>query len=230
MEKHIIYQRIGSILEDMAKQTNLLHAMSSTDIRRYMENYEVLAIEAATKSERITCKHRHLIFQSTRIKKRVYMETAAAAMGITVTSDEGVLNITLPALMPNRKSSQATEYLLDPLYYALGDYMDGQDILPRYMECVVHFTHVYDRCLPGRRIRDYDNLESKQVLDVVTAFCMVDDGGLDCDVYQTNQLGERDCTLISVMEKDAFPYWQLAQKYGKNISDVKAIFGEIDPI
>lgn len=69
-------------------------------------------------------------------------------------------------------------------------------------------------------IRDYDNLEEKQLLDVLSTFVMADDTGLLCDAYNTAALGEKDCTRISVMEKKRFPAW-LAEHENtlKSISD-----------
>ena len=89
-----------------------------------------------------------------------------------------------------------------------------------FSDCVVCFTQVYDQCLPTRRIRDYDNLEEKQLLDVLSTFVMADDTGLLCDAYNTAALGEKDCTRISVMEKKRFPAW-LAEHENtlKSISD-----------
>lgn len=70
------------------------------------------------------------------------------------------------------------------------------------------------------QIRDYDNLEEKQLLDVLSTFVMADDTGLLCDAYNTAALGEKDCTRISVMEKKRFPAW-LAEHENtlKSISD-----------
>ena len=92
--------------------------------------------------------------------------------------------------------------------------------MPSFSDCVVCFTQVYDQCLPTRRIRDYDNLEEKQLLDVLSTFVMADDTGLLCDAYNTAALGEKDCTRISVMEKKRFPAW-LAEHENtlKSISD-----------
>jgi hypothetical protein len=79
---------------------------------------------------------------------------------------------------------------------------------------------VYNRELPERRTRDYDNLELKQILDMVSAFVMTDDGGLLCDAYNTTELGTTDCTIISVMDKDSFPGWLAArEKSVKSIMD-----------
>lgn len=69
-------------------------------------------------------------------------------------------------------------------------------------------------------MRDYDNLELKQLLDVVASFIMVDDGGLLCDAYNTTELGETDCTRISIMPQSRFPVWlEERQKRVKSISD-----------
>lgn len=229
MEKHIIYQRIGSNLEELTKLSNILYAMSSTDIIRFAGNYEILAVEAALRAEKIACRQRHLVYQSTNIKKQEYLESAAVALDIAVGVDEGVLYVEIPGLMPRRRQSQSTEFLLDPLYYALARFMDKQPELPRYSECVVHFTHIYDSSLPSRRIRDYDNLELKQVLDIIAAFVMVDDGGLNCDVHSTNYLGEADRTMVAIIEKARFPLWLIAQRAGKRMSDLSPDFDGFGP-
>lgn len=82
------------------------------------------------------------------------------------------------------------------------------------------FYLVYDQSLPTRRVRDYDNLEEKQLLDVLATFVMTDDCGLLCDAYNTAVLGEKDCTRISIMEKARFPLWISEQEnHLKTISD-----------
>ena len=92
--------------------------------------------------------------------------------------------------------------------------------LPHFKECVVSFNHVFDRSLSTKRIRDYDNLECKQLLDTVSGFLLLDDGGLFCDVYHTTSLGQSDYTILTIMEKDAFPNWLSGQKNTpKTVSD-----------
>ena len=79
---------------------------------------------------------------------------------------------------------------------------------------------MFDRSLPARREQDYDNLECKQLLDTVAAFLMTDDGGLLCDAYHTTEFGERDCTILAVMEKSRFPGWlKEREEREKSISD-----------
>ena len=79
--------------------------------------------------------------------------------------------------------------------------------MPEMQHCVVCFCHVYDKALPERRIRDYDNLELKQYLDVATSFILPDDSGLLCDAYNTTELGQQDCTRITIMDSKRFPDW-----------------------
>lgn len=211
MERKIISKRIGSILDDLSRLNNALYAMDTTDIQRYPDNYEVLSIDAALRAESVACRLRHLIYASTSVKKAEYLSSAQTAHGIEISYEGGVLEVSLPSLLPKRRRRQDNEFLLDPLYFALEQY-SREHTLPHFRECVVCFTQVYDQSLPSRRVRDYDNLEEKQLLDVLSTFVMTDDCGLLCDAYNTAVLGEKDCTLISVMAKERFPVWLAEQQ------------------
>lgn len=219
MEKQIITQRITAILDDISRLQSALYAMSTTDLQRYPDNYEVLSTDAALRGENIACRLRHLIYATTGIKKSEYMQSAAVMQGVQIHCEKGVVEITLPALLPKRKQRQSSEFLLDPIYFALSDYADRHP-LPKFNHCVVCFSHIYCRKLPTRRVRDYDNLELKQLLDVVSTFLMADDNGLLCDAYNTTELGDADCTRISVMDKEHFSPWLEERKNSvKAISD-----------
>ncbi|WP_455436324.1 DUF6100 family protein [Hungatella hathewayi] len=219
MDRQIITQRITAILDEVNRLQSALYAMSTTDIQRYPDNYEVLSTDAALRGEAIACRLRHLIYATTGIKKAEYLQSASVIQGVQVRYEDGVMELTLPALLPKRKQRQSTEFLLDPIYFALSNYADHNP-LPKFRHCVVCFSHIYCRELPARRIRDYDNLELKQLLDVVSTFIMADDTGLLCDAYNTTELGDADCTCISVMDKDRFPEWLEERKNRmKSISD-----------
>ena len=206
MNRAILSQRITSILADLNRLTNALYAMNTTDIQRYPDNYEVLSTDAALRAENIACRLRHLIYSTTNIKKEEYLTSAAVMQGIRVEENDGVLEITLPCLLPKRKQRQSTEYLLDPFTAAMSQYARSHP-LPRLQHCVVCFSHVYCQDLPERRVRDYDNLELNQFLDVAASFILTDDSGLLCDAYNTTELGEADCTRMFIMEKPRFPAW-----------------------
>lgn len=206
MNRAILSQRITSILADLNRLTNALYAMNTTDIQRYPDNYEVLSTDAALRAEHIACRLRHLIYSTTSIKKEEYLTSAAVMQGINVEKKGDVLEITLPCLLPKRKQRQSTEYLLDPFTAAMSQYT-REHPMPRFQHCVVCFSHIYCQDLPKRRVRDYDNLELKQFLDVAASFILTDDSGLLCDAYNTTELGETDCTRISIMDSKHFPKW-----------------------
>lgn len=220
MNRAILSQRITSILSDLNRLTNALYAMNTTDIQRYPDNYEVLSTDAALRAEQIACRLRHLIYSTTSIKKEEYLTSAAVMQGIEIEETDGVLVITLPCLLPKRKQRQSTEYLLDPFAAAMSQYAKSHP-LPKFQHCVVCFSHVYCQDLPQRRVRDYDNLELKQFLDVAASFILTDDGGLLCDAYNTTELGETDCTRISIMDSTHFPEWLAERQEAlKSITDL----------
>ena len=177
LERAVLSHRITSILSDISRLTNALYALNTTDIQRYPDNYEVLSTDAALRAERIACRLRHLLYATTSVTRDEYLTSAAVMQGIEIRSEDGILEITLPCLHPKRKQRQSTEYLLDPFTAALSQYTKSNP-MPRMRHCVVCFSLVYNRDLPERRVRDYDNLELKQFLDVAASFLLTDDSGL----------------------------------------------------
>lgn len=219
MDRQIINKRMTGIQSEVEKLQRTLRALEHTDIAEYPENYELLSTDAALRGELITCRLRHLIYGTTGVKKSEYLASAGVVQGIEIKCEDGILEITLPSLLPKRKQRKSTEFLIDPLYFTLSSYADNHK-LPSFEQCVVCFSHVYDKECSLRRIRDYDNLELKQILDVVSTFVMMDDTGLLCDAYNTTELGESDCTRITVMEKERFAEWLNRRKNSiKSISD-----------
>ena len=117
--------------------------------------------------------------------------------------------------MPFAKAQAAPEYGV-----SVGPVHHRALRLCRSPHNVVCFSHIYAQELPERRIRDYDNLELKQFLDVAASFILTDDSGLLCDAYNTTELGNEDCTRLFLMDCARFPAW-LAERQNsvKTISD-----------
>ena len=219
MDRATLSQRIESILNEITRLSNTLYAMDNTNIQRHSDSYEMLSTEAALRGEVIACRLRHLIYETTTIRKAEYLTSAGVMQGISVIEKDGILEITLPCLLPKKSKKHSCEYLTDPIYYTLSKYAQTHT-LPKFRHCVVCFSHIYSRELSPNRVRDYDNLEEKQILDLLSSFVMADDTGLLCDAYNTAELGEQDCTMIFVMEKHRFPGWLAEHKSSlKSISD-----------
>lgn len=206
MNRPDISKRISSILGDIQRLNNTLYAMNTTDIQRYPDNYEILSSDAIRRAESIACRMRHLLYASTNIRKSEYLLSAATVLDIKIQQRDGIFEITLPCLLPKRKQSWGTEFLIDPLTAALEQYVKTH-VVKRFRHCVICFTYVYSQDLPKRRVQDNDNLEEKQCLDAIAAYLMYDDGGLYCDIYRTAELGAADSTHIFIMDKPRFPAW-----------------------
>lgn len=194
-------RRLGEALDTMGEDINLC----------FDRTYEARSVRMARRAEWIALRLRELVYVSTNIRKWDYLSRAAETMKIKIEEHEGIYEITLPGLMPKRKSRKGTAYLIEPLYAALDEFIRGHRIV-HYTHYTVCFVLVYDRTLSIRRVRDYDNLELKEVLDATAAYLMVSDGGLLCDAYQTTELGDTDCTQIFIMDTERYPEWYARRK------------------
>lgn len=217
MNRETLSTRLLRIEEEIPKLSNTINAMKITDTGIYGKNYEALSMDAALRAERIACSLRNIIFASNFVNRTVLMEKTAKVHGITIRHEENFIEITLPGLMPKRTKRVNTTFLTDPLNASLEAY-EKEHSLPHFEECVICFSHVFDRELSSRRIRDYDNLECKQILDTVASHVLTDDGGLLCNEYHTTEFGDRDCTILTIMSKISFPNWLKERE--KNESDM----------
>ena len=218
MNRALLSKRISSLLAEVSRLSNALCAMNTMDLQRYPENYELLSTDAALRAEQIACRMRHLVYGFTTVQKHEYLTSAANVLGITITAQPGLVEITLPGLLPKKKQRSA-EYLADPLDQVLGQFTKEHPC-SRFDSCVICFCHIYAESGGRGRIRDYDNLEMKQLLDIVCAYLMEDDTGLLCDVYNTTELGEEDATKLCVMDRDLFSGWlEQRQNVLESVSD-----------
>lgn len=210
MEKNVLNQKIQQAEEELFRLQNDLCAVGRTNPLLYPENYSELATAAALRSERLTCALRQLAsFPPPR--RLHYLTKAVTAHGISVSIHDGILTIVLPCLLPKRQTGRNTAYLMDPIYFAFQDFVMAHTPT-QYPHSTVCFFHIYDSAL-HKQIRDYDNLEYKQVLDAVALFFLPDDSGCCCDVYHTSCSGPEDQTRIYIMEAERFPDW-LKQQNG----------------
>ena len=219
MDRPVLVRKITGIIGEINRLTNTLYSLSMTDAQRYPENYEVLSIDAAHRAEMIACRLRNLVYTTTSAEKDDYLRSAADAMDIEVSSRDGVIEITLPCLLPKKKKGESCDFLVGPLTAAMSVFAE-EHRMPRMEHCVICFSHIYNREQPERRVRDYDNIELKKLLDITASYILSDDNGLLCDAYNTTELGDADRTVISIMESERFPRWleerQLVLKFIKD--------------
>ena len=146
-----------------------------------------------------------------------YKRELVTIHGIEAEYAEGILRIDLPVLIPHRKAAY-TDFLCKPLYTALQHWCVKQaeqsKEIPFFEYATVAFVHEYDRTLPLARVRDHDNMEEKQILDVIDNFFLKSDNGKYINTYHEIALAETDRTHIYVMRREDFPLWLMEKKTG----------------
>ena len=133
-------------------------------------------------------------------------DTVVSAMGIGVVEEEKWLKITVPAILPSRNQRDNLAYITRPLRHCLIQFQ-RENPMERFRNCGICIVHMYDESLGIRRVRDYDNIETKRYLDVIESILLTNDSGLLCSVLQTTKMGERDCTQFYLMQPEALSIW-----------------------
>lgn len=200
MNKINLYSRIKDFEAEVSYLMNSLYTLRNTDITKQSDIFQSLSTNIALRSERVTCQLRHLVLVPATISKAEYMMKIREKHDTHISYENDILELRLPGLLPRRPRHSSTAFLNDPLHYALQAYLQHSP-LPIFDDCVIFFAQVYDQNLNTDRVRDYDNLEFKQILDTIGTFVLKDDGGIHCDTYHTTQSGAQDCTAIHIMEE-----------------------------
>lgn len=206
MERKKILEQTADIDAELALLRGMLKTIEATDFTAHPSVYESLTVAAAMKAEKTACNLRHLIYAATNVTKRELMKKVADVHGIDINYEDEIFTVMLPVLLQKKKRGQSSEFISDPLHFALEEFFEANSI-EIFVECAVVFEHIYDGNRPGRRVCDYDNLELKPILDTVSAFVMTDDSGKFCDVFHTTGYADSDRTKISVMAKNKFWEW-----------------------
>ena len=60
------------------------------------------------------------------------------------------------------------------------------------------FIYEYTEDTPIHCIRDYDNIETKEVLDIINSFFLLDDGGAFCELHYSTRRGNRNGTRVII--------------------------------
>ena len=108
---------------------------------------------------------RNLTARTVRDDMAPFYCEVADLLGIKVEETHDWLKISVPAILPKRNQRDNQAFLTRPLRYAIMDYLK-ENPMERFGSCAICIVHNYDAALGKRRIRDYDNIETKRYLDV----------------------------------------------------------------
>ena len=203
-----------SLININKKLYELEHLLPTPAPEQFIET----AKSAAFLSERSTAQLRNFLFTVCGGMPLDYYLQAAEMQGIRVDMTDGILSVRLPALLPKKTRTEGFKFLQPALHAVLKQYAEQQN-LPHFHECTVCVEHIYDRCLPVKAVRDYDNLEMKEVLDIIALYCMTDDTGALCNQFQTTRFADSSCTIISIMQKEKFSAWLDMKNPAKSVKN-----------
>jgi len=204
MDEQQFHSRMHGIHDDLLRLQSAAFALEASNYRQYPENFLELNLDIAARAEKLACKFRHLIGDYGAVRKEPLMDRVIEVHDIMVAQENGTVSIKMPRLLPKYRKARSTEFINQPLYYALDRYCQTR-LVEKSRECAVCFVHVYDESLSVGRTCDYDNLETRSVLNTIAAFFMTDDSGALCDAYHTTALGPADCTHVFILPQDQLP-------------------------
>lgn len=135
-----------------------------------------------------------------------FYEDLAKALGISVVEEHRWIKITVPAILPNRNQRDNLAYITRPLRHSLIQFQ-RENPIERFRDCGICIVHQYDEAMSLRRVRDYDNIETKRYLDVIESVLLTNDSGLLCTVLQTTEIADRDRTEFYLMQPESLAIW-----------------------
>lgn len=192
----------GSLIRQSCDLLATVRKINETDYNSEVKNFEYLTDRLEILSEKFACSVRDFARNTFVANRYEVMDKASEMQGIEVRKDGNAVIVDLPFLLP-RKKGKEHKFIGDPLWYKLEEISKAEDLKVRD-KAVICIIHTYDNVNKKARCYDYDNLESKKILDIITLFTLTDDAPEYCDVYQTVQLSDRDKTRILIMPIDEF--------------------------
>lgn len=167
-----------------------------------ISRYDYLVNSMIIMSEKLTCSVRRFgMFPQAKNHSEI-MEKVSDILEISVGKNNGVVEICIPAFLP-RKRYGKSKYITDPLKYKLNEAAKETDLRIEN-KAVVCFVYVYNEDMSSVRCYDYDNLETKNILDVISLYTLRDDGPEYINVYHKMQRGSKSQTMIYVIPEDRF--------------------------
>ena len=130
------------------------------------------------------------------------LSKCADRMGITVQKTNGVLEVTLPMILPTKKKAKS-EYLFEPLFFAMDKASKEESFFlkEKAMMCI---EFIHDKNNKTIHRGDHDNKEVKQVIDAIAPFVVRDDRDDYLSLCQISSEGNFNHTKVYVMPEKCF--------------------------
>lgn len=199
----------AQIQNDLAKFKN--HTSMPQDdvitLMNYIDKFERLIAdedynELEYSAECFMCNLRDILANVKQEPRKRALTKCAERMGITVQKTNGVLEVTLPMILP-KKSKTKADYLFDPIFHAMEDFSKTESLFikEKAMMCI---KFIYDKNNKSIPRGDHDNKEVKQVIDAIAPFVVRDDSDNYLSLCQISSEGDYNHTKVYVMPEKTF--------------------------
>lgn len=202
----LVASNYDGISQELYQTANLLETNAKYNIQSKM-------LSMVRVAETNTVSLRNIASRAIETDVGAFYEDVAGILGISVRECDKWIEITVPAILPNRNFKENQAFLMRPLRNALIQFQRETPI-ERFSSCAICIVHQYDEALGRRRVRDYDNVETKRYLDVIESVMLTNDSGLLCTVLQATEMSDRDATKFYLMQPETLPAW--AKKHIKS--------------
>lgn len=206
VEPQMDFEQIQSDLEKFKNHTSR-NEVDAAKLLRYMDKFErLIADENYPDLEYIAecfiCALRDIMTNAKQESKKEILIKCADSMGITIQKKDGILEVTLPMILPTKAKAKA-EYLFEPLFFAMENFSKHEEVFinEKAMMCI---EFVYDKNNKNIRRGDHDNKEVKQVIDAISSFVVPDDSDNYLSLCQISREGEYNHTKVYVMPERCF--------------------------
>lgn len=197
------------IQKDLAKFKN--HTSMPQDdaitLMNYIGKFERLIAdedynELEYSAECFICRLRDILANVKQEPKKRALNKCAERMGITVQKTNGVLELTLPMILPTKSKTKA-DYLFDPIFYAMESFSKNESLFmkEKAMMCIEFIYDKHNKNIPRG---DHDNKEVKQVIDAIAPFVVRDDSDEFLSLCQISSEGDYNHTKVYVMPEKSF--------------------------
>ena len=206
MEHSKYIQAIRKVASDFDGVSHELFQVADTMERVDQYNPQSKLFSLVRTAEVSTVALRNLTARTVHDDLAPFYCEVADLLGIKVEETHDWLKISVPAILPKRNQRDNQAFLTRPLRYAIIEFLK-ENPMERFGSCAICIVHNYDAALGKRRIRDYDNIETKRYLDVIESMLLTNDSGLLCTVLQATQMSDRDSAEFCLMRPETLSSW-----------------------
>lgn len=162
--------------------------------------FETELLQTAMNLELLCRNTRRLLLQTAIVNKEALTAQICNTHDFHVEERNGIIHITLPTLPLKKPDKANCSFIADPLMWCLQEHY--KEYQPhKYETARITICHCYPKDTPKRMVRDYDNIEVKKILDVITMFYLHDDNMGRCEVLHTSRFHEHCKTEITITDR-----------------------------